>query len=100
MTDATAAAEPLPLAGLTVLDVSSFIAAPAAAVVLGDYGADVIKVEPPGEGDPHRANINLSHIPKAGDVNYLWHLDSRNKRSIALDLKSQAGRAVLDRLIP
>ncbi len=44
----------LPLEGIRVLDVSSFIAAPAAAVVLGDYGADVIKVEPPGEGDPPR----------------------------------------------
>lgn len=88
----------LPLAGLTVLDVSSFIAAPAAAVILADYGADVIKVEPPGEGDPHRNNIALTSFPKA-EVNYPWHLDSRNKRSIALDLKSDGGRAALDRLI-
>jgi crotonobetainyl-CoA:carnitine CoA-transferase CaiB-like acyl-CoA transferase len=88
----------LPLDGLRVLDVSSFIAAPAAAVVLGDYGADVIKVEPPGEGDPHRANINLTSFPKA-EVNYPWHLDARNKRSIALDLKHTDGRAALDRLI-
>jgi formyl-CoA transferase len=86
------------LDGLRVLDVSSFIAAPAAAVVLGDYGADVIKVEPPGEGDPHRANINLTSFPKAA-VNYPWHLDARNKRSIALDLKHPDGRAALDRLI-
>jgi crotonobetainyl-CoA:carnitine CoA-transferase CaiB-like acyl-CoA transferase len=88
----------LPLEGLRVLDVSSFIAAPAAAVVLGDYGADVIKVEPPGEGDPHRSNINLTSFPKA-EVNYPWHLDARNKRSIALDLKRPEGRAALDRLI-
>ena len=88
----------LPLEGLNILDVSSFIAAPAAAVVLGDYGADVIKVEPPGEGDPHRANMSLTNFPKAS-VNYPWHLDSRNKRSIALDLKSPEGRAALDRLI-
>ena len=88
----------LPLAGVRVLDVSSFIAAPAAAVILGDYGADVIKVEPPGEGDPHRTNINLANFPKA-KVNYPWHLDARNKRSIALDLKSGEGRAVLVRLI-
>lgn len=88
----------LPLEGLTVLDVSSFIAAPAAAVVLGDYGADVIKVEQPGEGDPHRANINLTNFPNA-QVNYPWHLDARNKRSIALDLKSPRGRAALDRLV-
>lgn len=91
-------ANPLPLDGLHVLDVSSFIAAPAAAVVLGDYGADVIKVEPPGEGDPHRANIHLTSFPKS-EVNYPWHLDARNKRSIALDLKNPQGRAALDRLI-
>ncbi len=88
----------LPLEGLTVLDVSSFIAAPAAAVVLGDYGADVIKVEPPGAGDPHRLNINLPHIPSA-TTNYPWHLDNRNKRSIALDLKMPEARRALDRLI-
>jgi crotonobetainyl-CoA:carnitine CoA-transferase CaiB-like acyl-CoA transferase len=88
----------LPLEGLKVLDVSSFIAAPAAAVVLSDYGADVIKVEQPGEGDPHRSNMGLVSFPKAS-VNYPWHLDSRNKRSLALDLKSADGRAALDRLI-
>ncbi|WP_072387323.1 CoA transferase [Hyphomicrobium sp. CS1BSMeth3] len=91
-------ANSLPLEGLRVLDVSSFIAAPAAAVVLGDYGADVIKVEPPGEGDPHRGNTNLTSFPKS-EVNYPWHLDARNKRSIALDLKHPDGRAALDRLI-
>ena len=47
---------PLPLSGLLVLDISTFIAAPAAAVALADYGADVIKIEAPGEGDPHRHN--------------------------------------------
>ena len=88
----------LPLEGLRVLDVSSFIAAPAAAVILGDDGADVIKGEPPGEGDPHRGNINLTSFPKA-EVNYPWHLDARNKRSIALDLKRPEARAALDRLI-
>ena len=88
----------LPLAGLKVLDVATWIAAPAAAVVLGDYGADVIKVEQPGEGDPNRANINLAHFPKA-KANYPWHLDSRNKRSIALDLKHPDGRSALRRLI-
>jgi formyl-CoA transferase len=88
----------LPFTGLNVLDISTFIAAPAAAVILADYGADVIKVEQPGEGDPHRTNINLSNFPKAA-VNYPWHLDARNKRSIALDLKSDAGRAALDRLV-
>lgn len=91
--------EQLPLAGLRVLDVASWIAAPAAAVVLGDWGADVVKVEPPGDGDPHRHNgASLTSVPKS-PVNYLWHLDSRNKRSVALDLKHPEGRAALDRLI-
>ena len=90
--------ERLPLDGVTVLDVSSFIAAPAAAIVLGDYGADVIKVEPPGEGDPNREIYKLPHLP-GSDVNYVWNLDSRNKRSIAIDLKHPDGRAALNPLI-
>jgi len=88
----------LPLAGIRVLDISTYIAAPAAAVVLGDYGADVIKVEQPGEGDPNRTTITIASYPKS-PVNYPWLMDSRNKRSIALDLKHAAGRAALDRLI-
>jgi crotonobetainyl-CoA:carnitine CoA-transferase CaiB-like acyl-CoA transferase len=90
---------PLPLAGLVVLDVSSFIAAPAAAVALADFGADVIKVEPP-DGDPHRQSYNSANYPR-GDkqVNFPWQLDGRLKRSIALDLKNDQARAVLARLI-
>ncbi len=88
----------LPLAGLRVLDISSFIAAPAAAVVLGDWGADVIKVEGP-DGDANRSIMRDSaNYPKA-EVNYPWHMDSRNKRSIVLDLKKPDARAALDRLL-
>src|SRR5215468_7839061 len=88
----------LPLAGIRVLDVSSFIAAPAAAVTLGDWGADVIKVEPPGTGDPHRDSWKGANYPQAA-ANFPWQLDSRNKRSIVLDLKQPAARAALDKLI-
>ena len=88
----------LPLAGLRVLDISSFIAAPAAAVTLGDWGADVIKVEGP-DGDPNRRIMHDSSNYPKGAVNYPWHMDSRNKRSIVLDLKKPDGRAALDRLI-
>ncbi len=88
----------LPLSGIRVLDVSSFIAAPAAAVALGDYGADVIKVEPPGVGDPHRGSWKNATYPQAA-VNFPWALDARNKRSLALDLKAPEGRAALERLI-
>jgi formyl-CoA transferase len=88
----------LPLAGLRVLDISSFIAAPAAAVVLGDWGANVIKIESP-DGDPNRTIMKDSgNYPKA-EVNYPWQMDSRNKRSLVLDLKKPQARAALDKLI-
>ncbi len=88
----------LPLAGVRVLDISTFIAAPAAAVVLGDWGADVIKIEGP-DGDANRTIMNDSaNYPKAA-VNYPWLMDSRNKRSLVLDLKQPEARAALDRLI-
>ena len=88
----------LPLAGLSVLDISSFIAAPAAAVVLGDWGADVIKIEGP-DGDPNRRIMNDSANYPKGSVNYPWQMDSRNKRSLVLDLKKSDARSALDRLI-
>ena len=90
--------EPLPLEGLKVLDVSSFIAAPAAAVALADFGADVIKIEPPGDGDPHRNSYKNASYPQS-DQNFPWQLDGRLKRSLALDLKTDGARTVLERLI-
>jgi len=89
--------EPLPLEGLRVLDISSFIAGPAAAVALADFGADVIKIEPP-DGDPHRNNYKSSNYP-VSDRNYPWQLDGRLKRSLALDLKNDAARDILEKLI-
>jgi crotonobetainyl-CoA:carnitine CoA-transferase CaiB-like acyl-CoA transferase len=89
---------PLPLAGIRVIDAASYIAAPCAATVLADYGADVIKVEPPGAGDPNRGMHRVIAYP-AHEVNYPWHLDSRGKRSLAIDLKNETARAALDRLI-
>jgi crotonobetainyl-CoA:carnitine CoA-transferase CaiB-like acyl-CoA transferase len=88
----------LPLAGLRVLDVASFIAAPVAATVMGDYGCEVIKVEPPGAGDPNRETHKLASYPKS-DVNYPWEMDSRGKRSIAIDLATADGQSVLYRLV-
>jgi crotonobetainyl-CoA:carnitine CoA-transferase CaiB-like acyl-CoA transferase len=84
--------------GLKVLDVASFIAAPAAAVVLSDFGADVIKIEPPGLGDPFRHMPTHPGMP-ASQHNYCWTMEARNKRSLALDLKQPAGRDVLYRLV-
>ena len=88
----------LPLAGLRVLDLASFIAGPVAATVMGDYGADVIKIEPPGEGDPQR-KLGQAHSIPQHPVNFCWHLVNRNKRAIALDLKNAEGHGVLERLV-
>lgn len=84
--------------GLKVLDASTFIAAPAAATMLSDFGADVIKIEPPGTGDPQR---RLSFVPPSprAEANYGWHLANRNKRGMVLDLKSPATTEVLKRLV-
>jgi crotonobetainyl-CoA:carnitine CoA-transferase CaiB-like acyl-CoA transferase len=84
--------------GLRVIDCSSFIAAPGAATVLSDFGADVIKVEPPGAGDPVRNLARLPGTPK-GEHNYGWLLDNRNKRGLALDLAKPEAQAVLHRLV-
>jgi len=84
--------------GLKVLDCGSFIAAPAAATILSDFGADVIKIEPPGAGDPYRAIPKLPASPQS-DENYAWMLASRNKRGLALDLGKPAAREVICRLI-
>jgi formyl-CoA transferase len=91
-------ADALPLEGIRVLDISTYIAAPAAAVVLGDFGADVIKVEQPGEGDPNRHLSTVAAYPKS-PVNYPWHMDARNKRSLAVDLKHADGLRVLHKLV-
>ncbi len=84
-------------AGLKVLDVAGYIAAPAAATMLSDYGADVVKIEPP-EGDSFRKvyrNPNLAY----SEHNYLWMQVARNRRALALDLKQPEGQAVLHRLV-
>ena len=85
-------------AGLKVVDCASFIAAPAAATVLSDFGADVIKIEPPGAGDPYRNLPNLPGYPSS-EHNYAWMMESRNKKSLALDLAKPEGKMVLRKLV-
>ncbi len=85
------------LSGIRVLDAGSFIAGPAAATVMGDFGAEVIKIEPP-EGDPYRQLHRAPGNPVC-DRDYCWIVDSRNKKGLALDLKKPAGREVLERLL-
>src|SRR5712675_2073484 len=83
--------------GLKVVDFASFIAGPSAAVILSDFGADVIKVEPPS-GDLWRHGHQIPPQPQAKDA-YPWHLANRNKSGIALDLKSPGAQQVLERLV-
>src|SRR6266576_3035068 len=83
--------------GLKVVDLASFIAGPSAAVILSDFGADVIKVEPPS-GDLWRIANHLPPQPVSEDA-YPWHLANRNKRGMALDLKSPSAQQVLEKLV-
>src|ERR1700747_3275170 len=67
--------------GLRVSVCGSFPPAPGAATVLSDFGADVIKIEPPGSGDPYRSLPDLPGYP-VSEHNFAWLLEARNKRSI------------------
>jgi crotonobetainyl-CoA:carnitine CoA-transferase CaiB-like acyl-CoA transferase len=86
---------PGPLAGLRVIDCSTLIAGPSCARYLGDFGADVVKVERPGVGDASR---ELFRRDPADGIAYFWKLLSRNKRTIALDLKRPEDLAVMRQL--
>jgi len=79
-----------PLAGVTVLELGSFIAGPFAGQILGDYGAEVIKVEPPGLGDPMRR----WGVLRDGESLW-WPSIARNKRSVCVDLRDPRGRDVV-----
>ncbi len=84
------------LEGLRVIDVGSYVAGPAAATVMADFGADVIKIEPL-TGDPYRTL--LSPMVRAEYPNFFWDQDARSKRSLAIDFTTASGRAVLEKLI-
>ncbi|MGD9647355.1 MAG: CaiB/BaiF CoA transferase family protein [Pirellulales bacterium] len=86
------------LSGLRVVEVASFIFGPVAATIMTDFGAEVVKVEPPGIGDPYRILWRTPPMPVA-EVDYCWTLDARNKRSISIDLKKDAGRQIVLRLL-
>jgi crotonobetainyl-CoA:carnitine CoA-transferase CaiB-like acyl-CoA transferase len=85
------------LEGIKVLDVATFIFGPAAATVMSDFGADVIKIEHPKIGDPYRYLTAMAPMPTCGH-NYCWLLTGRNKRSVGLDLTKPEARKVLHQL--
>ena len=82
------------LAGLKVIELGQLIAGPFAAKTLADFGADVVKIEPPGSGDP----LRKWRLLKDG-TSVWWQIQSRNKRSIALDLRANEGQALVRQLV-
>jgi crotonobetainyl-CoA:carnitine CoA-transferase CaiB-like acyl-CoA transferase len=93
-TPSDAAALSGPLVGLRILDMSTVVAGPFAATLLADLGADVIKVELPGKGDPLR-----ELAPHKNDIPLWWKVTNRNKKGITLDLRKPEGKALLARLL-
>jgi crotonobetainyl-CoA:carnitine CoA-transferase CaiB-like acyl-CoA transferase len=83
--------------GVKVIELGVWVAGPAAGCILGDWGADVVKIEPPGVGDPSRLFDRLL----GGDLpfNPIFEMDNRNKRSVVLDLRQDAGREIAYELI-
>jgi formyl-CoA transferase len=94
MAESAADTPPLPLAGVRVLDVSQVMAGPFCSMLLGDMGADVIKIEPPDGGDQTRRAMGFKL--KGTDSLGFFNLN-RNKRSLALNLKNKAAREVFYR---
>ncbi len=82
------------LEGVKVLDLSRYIAGPYCAMLLGDMGAEVVKVEPPGSGEYARCAL-----PAVGGTSLYTFIVNRNKKSVALDLRSGEGRALLRELV-
>src|SRR5580700_9032324 len=85
-----------PMEGIKVVEVGMWVAGPAAAGILGDWGADVIKIEPP-DGDPMRGILSM--LPGAENVNPPFELDNRNKRSVGLDLSVPEARDIAAALV-
>ncbi len=86
------------LSGLRVIDCGTYVAGPAAATVMSDFGAEVIKIERPGGGDLWRLFSKLPGTAKS-ELDWCWVLTSRNKKSVALDLGRPEGREALIRLV-
>ena len=89
--------EPI-LKDIRVVEVASMVLVPAAACIMADFGAEVIKVEPPGGGDIHRLGHQVPGMP-ASEIPYAFQVENRNKKSMVLDLKEKEGLQILRELV-
>ncbi len=87
-----------PLEGIKVVDLTYYVAGPGTAKILSDWGADVIKIEPPG-GEPGRMTGVTLGVPSEDDFNPYFGTYNANKKAIALNLKSEKGKAIMDKLL-
>ena len=92
----TAAEKPLPLSGIRVIDVGTFLAGPYAASIMGEFGAEVLKVEYPIGGDPMR---RFGIPTKRGDATLAWLSEARNKKSVTIDLRRPQGVDLFIKLV-
>ena len=86
------------LAGIRVVEVASWTFVPSCGAILAEWGADVIKIEDPERGDPQRGLVSSGIIPPGG-INFMYELPNRGKRSVGLDISTEAGRELLYRLV-
>lgn len=87
-----------PLSGITVVDMTAFLAAPTVARIMGEWGADVIKVEAP-KGDPGRTQGAVFGTPYSDDENPGFDMSNANKRFVTLDLRQESGKEVMEKLL-
>jgi len=87
----------MPLERIRVLEMGAYVVGPATIMILSDFGAEVIKVEPP-DGDPHRRVLESGIVPSA-DFNYLFEAFNRNKKSVVVDAKTEQGKEIIYKLV-
>jgi len=87
------------LAGIRVVEVASWTFVPISGSVLAEWGADVIKIEHPVSGDPQRGLVSSGLVPGGGNVNFMFEIPNRGKRSVGLDVSTDSGRELLYRLV-
>src|SRR6185503_11035437 len=87
------------LAGIRVVEVAAWTFVPISGAVLSEWGADVIKIEHPVTGDPQRGLVSSGLVPGGGDVNFMFEVPNRGKRSVGLDISTDEKRELLYRLV-